>query len=72
MRVIADNSGLEGAVIVENVKTLAPGFGFDANIGDYVCMVTEGIVDPAKVVRVALQNAASIASMVLTSEAIIS
>ena len=72
LRVIADNSGLEGAVIVENVKTLAPGFGFDANIGDYVCMVTEGIVDPAKVVRVALQNAASIASMVLTSEAIIS
>lgn len=72
LRVIADNAGFEGAVIVENVKALVPGLGFDATIGDYVGMVSCGIVDPAKVVRVALQNAASIAAMVLTSEAIIS
>jgi chaperonin GroEL len=72
MRVIADNAGFEGGVVVENVKSLAPGVGFDAALGEYVCMVGEGIVDPAKVVRVALQNAASIAAMVLTSEAVIS
>jgi chaperonin GroEL len=71
LKVIADNAGEEGVVIVENVKTLTPGFGYDAMIGDYVCMISEGIVDPAKVVRVALQNAASIASMVLTSEALV-
>ncbi|MFA5505755.1 MAG: chaperonin GroEL [Vulcanimicrobiota bacterium] len=71
LRVIADNAGAEGTVIVENVKSMAPGFGYDAMIGDYVCMVSEGIVDPAKVVRVALQNAASIASMVLMSEALV-
>ena len=71
LRVIADNSGAEGAVIVENVKSLQPGIGYDAAIGDYVCMITEGIVDPAKVVRVALQNAASVATMVITSEAVI-
>ena len=71
LRVIADNSGAEGAVIVENVKSLQPGIGYDASVGDYVCMITEGIVDPAKVVRVALQNAASVATMVITSEAVI-
>lgn len=72
LRVIANNAGFEGGVVVENVKSLAPGIGFDAAVGDYVCMMTEGIVDPAKVVRVALQNAASIAAMVLTLEAAIS
>ena len=71
LRTIADNAGEEGSVIVENVKSMSPGIGYDAMIGDYVCMISEGIVDPAKVVRVALQNAASIASMVLMSEALV-
>lgn len=71
LSVIADNSGAVGAVIVENVKSFVKGIGYDAVSRDYVDMVGSGIVDPAKVVRVALQNAASIASMVLTTETVI-
>ena len=68
---IATNAGLEGAVILEKVKTSAPGFGFDALNEQYVDMKKAGIVDPTKVTRSALQNAASVASMVLTTESVV-
>ena len=68
---IAANAGLEGAVILENVKKSSPGFGFDAKNEEYVDMKKAGIVDPTKVTRSALQNAASIAAMVLTTESLV-
>ena len=68
---IARNSGLEPAVIVEKVKNEKPGIGFDASREEYVDMKKAGIVDPTKVTRSALQNAASIASMVLTTESLV-
>ena len=71
VRQIADNAGLEGSVVVENVKKLANGTGFNALTGEYVDMIGAGIVDPAKVTRSALQNAASIAAMVLTTETLV-
>ena len=71
-RQIAANAGLEGSVIVERIKAESGNIGFDARTEQFVDMVKAGIVDPAKVTRTALQNAASIASMVLTTEAIIS
>ena len=71
VRQIATNAGLEGAVILEKVKNSAVGFGFDAQNEEYVDMKKVGIVDPTKVTRSALQNAASIASMVLTTESIV-
>jgi len=68
---IAINAGLEGAVILEKVKSAAEGFGFDAANEEYVDMKKAGIIDPTKVTRSALQNAESIASMILTTEAIV-
>jgi len=70
-RLIASNAGAEGSVIVEKVKTLPKGHGYDAAKGDFVDMIKAGIVDPAKVTRSALQNAASIAGMLLTTEALV-
>lgn len=71
VRQIANNAGLEGSIVVENVKKAAKGIGFNALTEEYVDMIAQGIVDPAKVTRSALQNAASIASMVLTTETIV-
>ena len=71
-RQIAVNAGLEPAVIIEKVKSEKDGIGFDAKKCEYVDMKKSGIVDPTKVSRSALQNAASIASMILTTEAIVS
>ena len=71
VRQIADNAGLEGSVVVENVKKAGTGVGFNALSNEYVDMIETGIVDPAKVTRSALQNAASIASMVLTTETLV-
>jgi chaperonin GroEL len=71
IRQIADNAGAHGEVIVEHVKTLPRGHGFDALKGEYGDMFKKGIVDAAKVTRSALQNAASIAAMVLTTETLI-
>ena len=68
---IAINAGLEGAVILEKVRTSAPGIGFDGRKEEYVDMKKAGIVDPTKVTRSALQNAASIASMILTTESVV-
>jgi chaperonin GroEL len=71
IRQIADNAGAHGEVVVEHVKTLPRGHGFDALKGEYGDMFKKGIVDAAKVTRSALQNAASIAAMVLTTETLI-
>ncbi|MBT9140097.1 MAG: 60 kDa chaperonin [Dehalococcoidia bacterium] len=71
VRQIAINAGLEGSIIVERVKSEAPGVGYNAATGVYVNMVDAGIVDPAKVTRTALQNAASISAMFLTTEAVV-
>lgn len=71
LRQIAYNAGLEGSVVVEKVKNTEAGIGFNALTEEYIDMVKAGIVDPAKVTRSALQNAASIASLVLTTETIV-
>src|SRR5712691_5507579 len=72
IRQIVENAGLEGSVIVEKVKLFtAPNQGFDAEAMDYVDMLKAGVIDPTKVARVALQNAASIASLLLTTAAVI-
>jgi chaperonin GroEL len=72
IRQIVENAGLEGSVIVEKVKAATkPSQGFDAESHDYVDMMEAGIIDPTKVERIALQNAASIASLLLTTEALI-
>ncbi|MCF6461225.1 chaperonin GroEL [Clostridium sp. Cult3] len=68
VRQITENAGLEGSIIVEKVKESEHGVGFDAMNEEYVNMIEAGIVDPTKVTRSALQNAASVASMVLTTE----
>jgi len=70
-KLIAANAGMEGSVVVEKIKGLQKGVGFNAATGDYENMVKAGIVDPAKVTRSALQNAASIASMLLTTEVLV-
>ena len=71
LRRIASNAGAQGSVVVEKVKEAKKGVGFDALTGEYVDMVKAGIIDPAKVTRSALENAASIASMLLTTEAVV-
>ncbi|MGP3983504.1 chaperonin GroEL [Streptomyces sp. KR80] len=71
LKQIAVNAGLEGGVVVEKVRNLDTGRGLNAATGEYVDMVAEGIIDPAKVTRSALQNAASIAGLFLTTEAVI-
>jgi chaperonin GroEL len=72
VRQIAENAGLEGAIVVERLKGEEIGIGFDAAKGEWVNMIEAGIVDPAKVTRSALQHAASVAAMFLTTEAVIS
>lgn len=71
LRQIAVNAGLEGGVVVEKVRTLEIGHGLNAATGEYVDMVAAGIIDPAKVTRSALQNAASIAALFLTTEVVV-
>jgi chaperonin GroEL len=71
LKQIAINAGLEGGVVVEKVRNLAPGWGLNAATGEYVDLIKAGIIDPAKVTRSALQNAASIAALFLTTEAVI-
>ena len=72
LRLIVENAGFEGAVVLNNVKQQADDYGYDADIGEYGPMMERGIVDPVKVTRSALQNAASVAAMVLTTESVIS
>ncbi|BDH15669.1 MULTISPECIES: chaperonin GroEL [Streptomyces] len=71
LKQISVNGGLEGGVVVEKVRNLPIGHGLNAATGEYVDMIAEGIIDPAKVTRSALQNAASIAALFLTTEAVI-
>jgi chaperonin GroEL len=71
LRQIAVNAGLEGGVVVEKVRNLPAGHGLNASTGEYVNLLDEGIIDPAKVTRSALQNAASIAALFLTTEAVV-
>ena len=71
VRQIAKNAGLDGSVICEGVKNAEPGVGYDVLSNKYTNMIEAGIVDPAKVTRSALQNAASIAAMVLSTEALV-
>ncbi len=71
VRTIAANAGLEGSVVVERLKNEEVGVGFNAATNEWVNMIEAGIVDPAKVTRTALQNAASVAAMILTTEAVV-
>ncbi len=71
LKQIAINAGLEGGVVAEKVRNLESGFGLNAATGEYVDMIAAGILDPAKVTRSALQNAASIAALFLTTEAVV-
>ena len=72
LKLIVENAGFEGAVVLNQVKQQADDYGYDADIGEYGPMMERGIVDPVKVTRSALQNAASVAAMVLTTESVIS
>jgi chaperonin GroEL len=71
LRQIADNAGIDGSVVADEVRQKPGNMGFDANIGQYVDMMKSGIIDPVKVVRTALSNAASIAGLLLTTEALV-
>jgi chaperonin GroEL len=71
LKLIVENAGFEGAVVLNEVKQQADDYGYDAEVGEFGPMLERGIVDPAKVTRSALQNAASVASMVLTTESMI-
>jgi chaperonin GroEL len=68
IRQIAINAGIDGAIVADKAKTEKKGVGFDANIMEWTDMIKAGIIDPAKVTRSALQNAASIAGLLLTTE----
>jgi chaperonin GroEL len=68
---IAENAGFDGAVVVSEILAKETNFGFDASKGEYVDMVASGIIDPTKVLRIALQNAASVAGLLLTTEALV-
>ena len=71
IRQIAANAGIDGSVILEKVRSSQPGYGFDAYKEEYCDMIASGIVDPAKVTRSALENAASVSGMVLTTESLV-
>ncbi|HDM0541051.1 TPA: chaperonin GroEL, partial [Staphylococcus aureus] len=71
IRQIAENAGYEGSVIVDKLKNVDLGIGFNAANGEWVNMVEAGIVDPTKVTRSALQNAASVSALLLTTEAVV-
>jgi chaperonin GroEL len=71
LRMIAKNAGYEGSVVVEKVREKKGAFGFDADSGEYVDMMKAGIIDPAKVARLALQNAASVASLLITTRTMV-
>jgi chaperonin GroEL len=71
LRQIAENAGLEGSVVIDRVRNNADGAGLNAQTGEYEDLVAAGVIDPAMVTRSALQNAASIAKNILTTEAIV-
>ena len=71
LRWIAANAGVEGAIVIEKVRGGSEGFGYNAATDEYTDLIKAGVIDPAKVVRCALQNAASVAGLLLTTEALI-
>ena len=71
MKQIADNCGLDGSVVADEISNKPKNTGYDANNGEYVDMFKAGIIDPTKVVKTALANAASIAGLMLTTEALV-
>ena len=71
MRQIADNGGIDGSVVVDEVRGKAKNIGYNANAGEYGDMLKAGVIDPVKVVRTALTNAGSIAGLLLTTEALV-
>jgi chaperonin GroEL len=71
LRQIAVNAGKEGSVVVEAVRKLEPGHGYDAAKGEYADLFSTGVIDPAKVTRSALENAASVAGLLLTTETVV-
>lgn len=71
VRQIADNAGFEGSIVIDRLKNAELGIGFNAATGEWVNMIDQGIIDPVKVSRSALQNAASVASLILTTEAVV-
>ena len=71
MRTIVENAGMEGSVVVQKVKEGKGDFGFNANTNEYENMISAGVIDPTKVTRLALENAASIAGLLLTTEAVV-
>ncbi len=71
MRQIADNGGIDGSVVVDEVSRKAVNIGYNANTGEYVDMLKSGVIDPVKVVRTALANAGSIAGLMLTTETLV-
>lgn len=68
---IAENSGLNGGVIIDKVRSLEEGYGFDAKNEEFVNMIEKGIIDPAKITRSAIQNSASIAALILTTDVVV-
>ncbi|MCK5583386.1 MAG: chaperonin GroEL, partial [Elusimicrobiales bacterium] len=72
LRIIAENAGQDGSIVLEKVRTSSPEIGFDAEENEYVDLMKHGIIDPVKVTRTALENAASIAGTLLTTEALVS
>ncbi len=72
VRQIADNGGIDGSVVADTIREKGKNIGYDANAGEYVDMFKAGIIDPVKVVRTALRNAASIAGLLLTTDAMVS
>jgi chaperonin GroEL len=71
IRWIAQNAGFDGSIVIEKVKNEKGNYGFDAQKEEYTDMVKSGIIDPTKVVRTALQNASSVAALLLTTEAMV-
>jgi chaperonin GroEL len=71
MKQIADNGGIDGSVIVDEVSEKGPNIGYNANTGEFADMFKAGVIDPVKVVRTALTNAGSIAGLLLTTEALV-
>jgi chaperonin GroEL len=71
LRQIAGNAGVDGSIVVDKVKNGKGGFGFNAATEEYEDLVKAGVIDPTKVVRAALQNASSVASLMLTTEALV-
>lgn len=71
MRQIAENAGIDGSIVIENVKKMNPGEGYNAETGKYGDMIGMGIIDPAKVTRSAIQNASSVSALLLTTEAVV-